>query len=70
MLRVHQWLGLRATLKLDKFVDDLALTVVGTRSAVQELAIRAYDWIEVRPRDELGMHGNVGSGLATPHSGP
>ena len=43
LLRTHQRCGLQANLRIDKHVDDLAVTVHGVSADAQVLVFRAYD---------------------------
>ncbi len=63
LLRAHQRHGLHANLRIAKYVDDIAISVQGKCSDVQEIAISAFDWMECRLRLDLGLEVSLADGV-------
>jgi hypothetical protein len=63
LLRAHQRHGLQSNLRIAKYVDDIAVSVQGKCSDVQEMAINAFDWMECRLRLDLGLELSLASGV-------
>jgi hypothetical protein len=50
-------------LRIAKYVDDIAISVQGKCSDVQEMAISAFDWMECRLRLDLGLEVSLAVGV-------